>query len=125
MGLDFSHCDAHWAYSGFNRFRTRLCQELGVDWEAIVGKLFQKMTTEEEKQADAEFAKIADHDIAPLLNHSDCDGDLSPEQCVSVARALRSLTANWPDDDYDKQQAIFLAEGCELAAQNGEKLEFC
>lgn len=24
MGIDFSHCDAHWAYSGFNRFRNRL-----------------------------------------------------------------------------------------------------
>ena len=29
MGIDFSHGDAHWAYSGFMRFRGRLAVELG------------------------------------------------------------------------------------------------
>lgn len=30
MGIDFSHCDAHWAYSGFHRFRTRLATQVGL-----------------------------------------------------------------------------------------------
>ena len=28
MGIDFSHGDASWSYSGFNRFRKRLAQEI-------------------------------------------------------------------------------------------------
>jgi hypothetical protein len=30
MGLDFSHCDAHWSYSGFNEFRVKLAEAAGI-----------------------------------------------------------------------------------------------
>ena len=62
--------------------------------------------------------------ITPLLNHSDCDGELTPEECRTVAPRLRELVANWKEDDYDKAKAIELAEGMELAAKNNELLEF-
>jgi len=29
MGLDFSHCDAHWAYSGFKQYRCRIWEQCG------------------------------------------------------------------------------------------------
>jgi len=30
MGLDFSHGEAHWAYSGFMRFRKMVCEAAGL-----------------------------------------------------------------------------------------------
>src|SRR3546814_10466403 len=37
MGLDFSHTDAHWAYSGFTRFRRALAKHEGIDLDAMEG----------------------------------------------------------------------------------------
>ena len=52
MGLDFSHCDAMWSYSGFNDFRDRLEEELVMHpWQGAV--------------ADP---------ILILMNHSNCEG---------------------------------------------------
>ena len=68
-----------------------------------------------------------DDDIVPLLNHSDCDGDLSPEQCVIVATRLEELVKSWTDDilgSYDKQRAQLLVEGMRKAAAAAEPLEF-
>lgn len=64
--------------------------------------------------------------IIPLLNHSDCDGDLEPEICAAVAPELRRLVANWDDEmDYDKQSALALADYMDCCAANGRRLIFC
>lgn len=112
MGLDFSHGDAHWAYSGFNRFRTRLAEAIGIklmDMQGFGGTIPWETVT------DA---------IVPLLNHSDCDGELSPEECATVAPRLRELVAEWSDMDSDKREALPLAEAMEQCAGLGEPLEF-
>jgi len=57
--------------------------------------------------------------------HSDCDGELSPEDCAQVAPRLLELIKNWPDDDYDKREARVLAEGMLECAEAKEALEFC
>lgn len=62
--------------------------------------------------------------IKPLLNHSDCDGELSPVECAVVAPRLRQLIENW-EDDRDKKQGLMLAEGMEYCVTNGEVLIFC
>jgi hypothetical protein len=41
-----------------------------------------------------------------------------------VAPRLRQLVAEWRDDDYDKINALLLAEGMELAAASNEPLVF-
>jgi hypothetical protein len=112
MGLDFQGSDAHWSYGGFHRFRLRLSAAIDLDFEGFC----------EGKPATEANAKDP---IFPLLNHSDCDGDLSPEDCATVAPRLREMVAPWPEDDYDKHQALLLAEGMEECAKNGESLEFC
>jgi hypothetical protein len=63
--------------------------------------------------------------IVPLLNHSDCDGHLTPTQCKKAAPRLRELVEDWPDDDYDKRSALELADGMEEAAKAKENLVFC
>lgn len=112
MGIDFSHGDAHWSYSGFNHFREHLAREIGMDLSSMQGF-----------DGDIPFSNFTD-DILPLLNHSDCDGDLSPQECAKIAPRLRDLIQKWPDDDYDKQRGMMLAEGMEKATQRKERFRF-
>ena len=63
-------------------------------------------------------------DIVPLLNHSDCDGDLTVEECKRVAPRLRELVKDWSDDDYNKIHALALADGMDEAVEHNEPLEF-
>jgi len=66
---------------------------------------------------------IYQDDIVPLLDHSDCEGELTPEECKQVASRLRELVSSWKDD-YDKLRVLDFADGMELAANQGEPLEF-
>lgn len=52
------------------------------------------------------------------------DSYLMPDVCKTVAVRLRQLIRNWPDDDIDKINALYLAEGMELAHQQNEPLGF-
>jgi hypothetical protein len=143
MGLDFSHTDAYWGYMGFMRFRTKLAAEAGIAlncmecfaWNHGEDKPYKsvKVYGHEEGsysqgaivgiQPIIKWANVHD-DIVPLLNHSDCDGELSPEECLKIAPRLRELVSAWDDDDRDKENALWLAEGMELAASRNEPLEF-
>jgi len=112
MGLNFSHAEASWSYSGFDEFRHRLALEAGIDLYMMDGF-----------GGDIPFDSVEDP-IKPLLDHSDCDGELTPEECSTIAPRLRELVSNWFDDDYDKTNASRLAYGMELAASNKENLRF-
>jgi hypothetical protein len=106
MGLDFSHCGAHWSYSGFYRFRERIARAIGLDYSSEIKW------------------KDIDSPLVPFLDHSDCGGELSPADCRQVARALKAIVNDWPDDDYDKQEALELIRGMEIAAAENAPLEF-
>lgn len=114
MGLDFRGADARWSYGGFNRFRTRLAAIIGVNLDKMAGFAERGISWETVKD-----------DIVPLLCHSDCDGSLTYGQCKKVAPRLRALVKEWPDADYDKQQALLLAEGMEECGAAKKKLIFC
>lgn len=113
MGIDFSHCDASWAYSGFARFRDKLAAQVGLaDY------------TEISSTDDPRFTAIKKDPIKYLLAHSDCDGHLTAIQCRKLAPRLRELLATWPDDDRDKQRGLELCTGLESAAELKQRLEF-
>jgi hypothetical protein len=63
--------------------------------------------------------------IWPLLNHSDCDGDLTVEEMKIVEPRLREIVMRWPEDDYDRTQGLLLADGMRECIANGEEMEFC
>ncbi|HZZ77145.1 MAG TPA: hypothetical protein VFE62_01420 [Gemmataceae bacterium] len=113
MGIDFSHGNAHWSYSGFHAFRKRLASTLGLDLDDMKGF-----------GGDRSWEDVTDH-IKELLDHSDCDGELSPEACIRIAPRLRDMVTPWADDDYDKINAMNLADGMELAAAQNNPLMFC
>ena len=68
---------------------------------------------------------LPEHPLFPLLHHSDCDGDLSPELCLTIAPALRDAVATWDDEDYDKTMALLLAKAMDICAMAGRRLIFC
>jgi hypothetical protein len=147
MGLDFSHTEAHWSYGGFNNFRTKLAAEIGIVLDIMQGfvktddeRLFrdERWNDHQLKPLNGDYprvhlakfpmpwGKIRDP-IVPLLYHSDCDGQLSPTECGSIAPRLRELVEDWEDGEtsYDKYNALLLADGMEEAAKRNEPLEFC
>lgn len=115
MGIDFSHCDASWAYSGFMAFRKRLAQEIGIDLMKMEG------FTDDDKAL--KWSKVQDP-IKHILDHSDCEGTLSPTKCALVAPRLLELISGWPKNDYDREMATELAKGMKLAAKEGKRLLF-
>jgi hypothetical protein len=113
MGLDFNGSTAGWSYTGFGRFRDRLARELEFNLNAMEG--FGGSRSWDELEWDPIFH---------LLNHSDCDGEITPEQCRVAAPRLRELVEYWPKD-YDKVNAIALADGMDKCAEENKSLRFC
>lgn len=153
---------AGWSYSGFNDFRRRLAKEIGIDnlqdmegfgnnewihhlWENP--EKAEKLRQEDLARPRRAWSEINDA-IVPFLHHSDCDGELTAEECRQIAPRLRELVSRWGDsntinvnpefrekypqypatmvlDDYDKTNGLALAAGMEKAAELGVSLDFC
>lgn len=112
MPLEFSHSKATWNYFGFMDFRRLLANQVGIDLGTMRGF-----------NGDGEWPSPLNEPIIDLLNHSDCDGNLSPEQCEAIAPRLRELASNLADP-YHRAMGLMLAEGMEAAAQENAFLEF-
>ena len=111
MGIDFSNCDASWSYSGFYRFRKRLAAAAGFDLTQMDGF-----------EGHKPWSEIKDA-LVPFLNHSDCEGTLSPKQCEKIAPRLKQVISLWPDD-YDKMKALELIKGMRVAVKSKKSLRF-
>jgi len=116
MGINFAkrvleYYDFCWSYSGFNQFRGKLADEIGLKLDEMCGFGGYKNWPSSDP-------------IVPLLNHSDCEGNLSPSNCETVYPRLLELIEKWPNDDYDKQQAKELAVAMKDCASEGCYLEF-
>ena len=125
MGLDFDNAEAHWAYSGFFRFRQRLAAAIGImnlEQMENFGPMFEQQGP---NRPLVPWDKWLGDPIVDLINHSDCDGKLSAKQCAKIAPRLREIIAPWSDDDHDKRQATNLAEGMDWCADNTKPLGFC
>jgi hypothetical protein len=130
MGLDFSHCDAHWAYSGFMRFRKRVAARIGIGLMKMDG--FQGMLPSKEYECFGamawEFAPYPE--IHSFLYHSDCDGYLTPEECEQIEPLLRRIVETFPDTeeyrwDTDKKMGLELCDGMRRAIELNENFVFC
>ncbi len=93
-----------------NDFRCKLAACIGMNLDEMEGF-----------SGDIPFENFTD-DIIPLLDLSDSDSYLMQDVCKIVAVRLRQLIHNWPDDDTDKKNALYLAEGMELAHQQNEPM---
>ncbi|ACK88851.1 hypothetical protein BCAH820_4398 [Bacillus cereus AH820] len=112
MGLAFNHSSAHWGYSGFNNFRRKLASQVGFNLDEMEGF-----------GGEVDWDTVTD-DIKDFLDHSDCDGSLTPEQCEVIYPRLLELVESWDDNDRDKQNAIILADDMKYCVENNLTLEF-
>lgn len=137
MGLDVSHDAFCGAYSAFNRFRQAICKVMGGSFPPhdpeFVRRLEEQIEPESSYWGDG-FSPETHPGLEILISHSDCDGVISPSDCVLVAKDLSSLL---PEIDklgggsghisarggYGGVTRKFIA-GCESAAAAGEDLEF-
>jgi hypothetical protein len=113
LTVDGCDVDAAWSYTGFMHFRRRLAAQIDVDLDQMYG------FGGEQRPWDT-----VDHPLVPLLNHSDCDGELAPDDCALVAPALRDAVTGWDEDDYDRVQALYLADLMERADRTGRPVRF-
>ena len=117
MGINFAKrinefYDLHWSYHGFHYFRKKLAKEIGIELDNMEGF-----------GGGIPWDKINDS-IKKLINHSDCDGYLSPDDCRIIYPRLLELVKNWNNDDYDKIKAIKLAEAMKDCSDNDFFLDF-
>lgn len=144
MCLDVSHNAFCGAYSAFNRFRQ------AVAWTA--GGIHPPFWLDDERTA-ARFAELEVEEPNPdywympdslsaetnpglwvFLSHSDCDGEISPEDCAKVADDLTPLLDKINDfgpagPHNDRNGGLRgtlqrFIDGCRAAAGAGEALEF-
>src|SRR3989344_4098243 len=73
MGLSFHHLDLHTSYGGFAYFRRMLADSMG--W-----KYYGDTFLEWHKHSEGE--KFRDDPMFVFMMHSDCDGSISPEDCL-------------------------------------------
>ncbi len=79
MGLDVSHDCWHGAYSAFMRWRRKLAEVAGY------GDIYSYYEFGGEKP-------WPDNDpLITLLKHSDCDGTINWQDCMSIAKRLEDL----------------------------------
>jgi len=96
MGLDVSCVNVGFragSYSGFNAFRRKLAKCFGLELEEMQGFGGKKDW------------KRVDKGIAVLLNHSDCEGTITP------AKAQKLLTAllKYKDEEVERRKTNFYA----------------
>lgn len=112
MGLDFSHGDAYWSYGGFMRFRAKLAKTLG--YSVPLSTMYD----------DGSYMCMQKEPIFPLINHSDCDGDLTVEEMQQVLPQLKNIINTWDDDDYEKPRGLRFVTSIKEAIDENEPLEF-
>ena len=146
MGLDTTHGAWHGSYSSFASWRRSIAKHYDVPLDLMEGFWSPEGATESLIKSAVgnngyldkykkvlpikwEVIKIP-HCIKALLNHSDCDGHLTPSICGKLSKELfkiapivKSVDSGF-SDEYIRGKTISFAEGCKCAFYSSEKLEF-
>ncbi len=119
MGLDTSYNCWNGPYGSFNRFRKSLAEQIGISLDDYIGYGCPNATKE---------LSSINHDIMPLLNHSDCDGELTVMECKKIVKGLNNILKNFNDklqaDSDFKEDIIQFKKGCLLAIKENKSVEF-
>jgi len=117
MGLDTTFGCFNGPYSTFARFRKSLCLQIDIDINEL-----------KEYGGNKGFAKDLDHDIMPLINHSDCDGRLTIKECKRIVKGLTSIKENFDNSkgrDFDFIEMIDkFIDGCNDAIKKRKMVHF-
>jgi hypothetical protein len=147
MGLDTSHNAWHGAYRAFMRWRMEIARIVGVPLELMEGfyyysRMNVRILAEYDGENAESFLKLVDRNcpikwealkpdpLHVLLVHSDCDGQIPPEDCALIADRLEQIIPELPAGDAgghignwrDKTQQFI--DGCRAASAANESLDF-
>lgn len=118
MGLDISHDAWHGPYSSFMEFRIRIAAAIGESLSDFKGFGGNRPFTEIKRG------------VWWLLEHSDCDGHITPECCKLIADDLKQILPALSDTDCPmpsfttRARAERFMKGCLAAHKANENLEF-
>jgi hypothetical protein len=98
-------------YRGFHLFRQALIET--IDPQLVLKECVGYGGTK----------SLPNHPLSILFDHSDCDGELSPEDCMRLWPILLASSSAMPDK-YWADVAIRLGEAFKDCAQKGVGVEF-
>lgn len=134
MGLDCSHSAWHGAYTAFHRWRKALAQaaelppiDLMEGFYGHGGRTFEGV-----EGLPILWSALKPDPLHLLLHHSDCDGEIAPEDCGPIADSLERLLPKLGDDGEGHiahrggMRAVTeqFIRGLRAAAAAGEPLDF-
>jgi hypothetical protein len=150
MGLDTTHGAWHGAYSAFYKWRTEIAKFAGYPplelmegyyhendfallemaypkGDEIIMYRFRAL----KERFPIKWEGLKPSPLQILLHHSDCEGDISPEDCKAIADALTELLEKAPADldlgghigNFRQKTQTFI-DGCLEAYKKNEKLVF-
>lgn len=133
MGLNTSHGAFDGAYSAFNRFRGFLLNSIGGSWPPHEDISLDNGQWYWGKGYNKETHK----GLYEFFCHSDCDGEITPELCEKIANDLEDILPFVEELERVKQASGHILsnggyvvvtkrfiEGCRLAHERNESLEF-
>jgi hypothetical protein len=139
MGLDCTHGAFNGAYSSFNQFRKALAAACGGSWPPHD----PDWRDPDDPGADVDpRAWYWREEVVPadlidgmnaIMDHSDCDGELTTGECVEVAKFMRWAAPRMLDPALGHLSragltigdvALRFADGCDLAVKSNEPLGF-
>jgi len=150
MGLDTTHGAWHGAYSAFNTWRMLIAQYAGYPPLELMDGYYHEndfalleMSFPKgdeipmsrfraiKKEFPIKWEGLKPSALQILLLHSDCEGDISPEDCKAIADALTELMEKIPEDldcgghigNFREKTQTFI-DGCMEAYKKNETLEF-
>jgi hypothetical protein len=124
MGLDTSHDAWHGSYSAFGMWRATIAKLGGFPpLEDMMGHSPEYKG----KSAGKMFpwgSTLGDPRLIPLLNHSDCDGELTPAECLQIASGLLDVLPKIERETWEHDKTSQFITGCLAAYVNYESLGF-
>ena len=114
MGLDTTHNAWHGPYSSFGTWRTWVAKQIGIKLDEMVGY-------------GGDIVWDNSNSLTPLLNHSDCDGELTVEECKKIEQGLLvvlSRVERKKENEYFIEKTAQFRNGCLDAIKKDENILF-
>lgn len=118
MGLNTTHGAWDGPYSSFHEWRRKIAELIDVPLDNMEGFT--------ENVARLKWKNLKPNPLHALLNHSDCDGNIPYRKCKGIAEELEKLLPRLQSYEYRYylDKTIKFIDGCKLAYNRKEKIEF-
>lgn len=125
MGLDTTYDCWHGPYGQFKYFRNDLAKAAGMPPLSLMSGFYKpgQVSGEGSDGLPLQWESLKPDILHVLLNHSDCDGSISPADALPLAHRLISLVGHPAVEEWSREIQQF-ADGLTRAHQDGEEVQF-